>query len=176
MKPSSRTPEGESNSCPICGHAVYVEPSLPTGDATCPFCGQLLWFPRTAGLAEDCGFRKFHIPDPSIRTKAQAVEAILDRLVTAGALAGEHRQGVLAAIWRREELGSTGIGRGIAVPHGSYSGVTSLVGAVAEFPAGVEFESLDGKPVQLVYLFVSPADRPVEHLHAVEAVAQHIYD
>src|SRR5215831_4565245 len=46
MRPSSRTPEGEPNRCPLCGRAVRLEPSSPPGDAPCPFCGQLLWFPR----------------------------------------------------------------------------------------------------------------------------------
>ncbi len=45
MKPSSRTPEGEDNICPVCGHAVRIEPSRPPGDAPCPDCGYLMWFP-----------------------------------------------------------------------------------------------------------------------------------
>ena len=44
MLPSSRTPEGEKNRCPLCGHAVCIEPSRPPGDAPCPHCGTLLWF------------------------------------------------------------------------------------------------------------------------------------
>jgi hypothetical protein len=44
MNPASRTPEGEPNQCPICGHEVRLEPSRPPGDAPCPYCGHLLWF------------------------------------------------------------------------------------------------------------------------------------
>jgi len=44
MSPASRTPEGELNQCPICGHEVRLEPSRPPGDAPCPYCGHLLWF------------------------------------------------------------------------------------------------------------------------------------
>jgi signal recognition particle GTPase len=44
MKPSSRTPEGEPNHCPVCGKAVRIDPSRPPGDAPCPYCGYLLWF------------------------------------------------------------------------------------------------------------------------------------
>ena len=44
MNISSRTPEGTPNECPVCGHAVKMEPSRPFGDATCPSCGSLLWF------------------------------------------------------------------------------------------------------------------------------------
>ena len=176
MKPSSRTPEGEPNRCPVCGHDVSVEPSLPPGDATCPFCGNLLWFPMTAGLDGSPGLLKFSISDPFIRTKAQAIETILDRLVAAEALAVEHRRGVLAAVLKREELGSTGIGGGIAVPHAKSQDVASLLGAVAQFPAGVEFDSIDAKAVHLVYLIVSPVNRPAEHLGVLEAIAQHLQD
>jgi hypothetical protein len=44
MEPSSRTPEGEANRCPVCAHEVRVVPSIPPGDAPCPHCGHLLWF------------------------------------------------------------------------------------------------------------------------------------
>ena len=44
MEPSSRTPEGDDNTCDICGHDVRIEPTRPPGDATCPYCGALLWF------------------------------------------------------------------------------------------------------------------------------------
>jgi hypothetical protein len=44
MQPATRTPEGEPNRCPICGHALRIEPSRPPGDAPCPHCGTLLWF------------------------------------------------------------------------------------------------------------------------------------
>ncbi|MCU0872922.1 MAG: zinc-ribbon domain-containing protein [Pirellulaceae bacterium] len=44
MQPSTRTPEGEDNTCHVCGHAVRIEPSIPPGDAPCPYCGALLWF------------------------------------------------------------------------------------------------------------------------------------
>ena len=49
MIPSSRTPEGEPNYCPLCGHEVRVDVSYPAGDAPCPYCGHLLWFRDFAG-------------------------------------------------------------------------------------------------------------------------------
>src|SRR5690348_7977560 len=49
MVVSSRTPEGEPNRCPVCGNALRLEPSRPPGDAPCPSCGALLWFPATPG-------------------------------------------------------------------------------------------------------------------------------
>src|SRR5689334_16165594 len=106
MNPSTRTPEGESNRCPICGKQVVVEPSRPADDAPCPHCGCLLWFDRANGLKRVYGFPAFSISDGSICTKVQAIEAILVRLVKSGLLDDRHRQGVLTAILKREELGS----------------------------------------------------------------------
>jgi hypothetical protein len=55
MNPASRTPEGEPNCCPICGKEVRLEPSQPPGDAPCPNCGHLLWFPSTEPRAARLG-------------------------------------------------------------------------------------------------------------------------
>lgn len=171
MPPPSRTPEGGPNRCPVCGHDVLLEPSLASGDATCHNCGRLLWFPVSAG---SWGLQRLRISDPTIRTKAQAVTAILDRLVETEGLSADVREEIRGAILEREELGSTGIGRGVAVPHAKCAGISRMCGAVAEFPAGVDFESLDRKPVRLVYLIVSPQGQPAEHLRVLEAVAQHV--
>src|SRR6266446_7294322 len=113
MQPSSRTPEGAPNRCPVCGHDVVLEPLLPFRDVACPFCGLLLWFPMSAA---SWGLQRFRITNPAIQTKAQAVAVILDRLIETEGLAAELREAMLSAILEREELGSTGIGNGVAVP------------------------------------------------------------
>lgn len=174
MNPPTRTPEGQPHRCPVCGKQVVIEPSQPAGDAPCPHCGSLLWFVKTDGLEKAQGFRKFSITDPSIRTKAQALTAIIDRLIESGALAREHREEVLAAILLREELGSTGIGRGVAVANAKVLGIENVAAAMTEFRAGVDFESLDGEPVRLVFLIVSPANRPGDHLRVLEAVSRQL--
>jgi len=143
MEPSSRTPEGLPNRCPICGNEITIDPSLPAGDAPCPYCGHLLWFPTA--LAAFRNFERFTISDRSICTNVQAIAAVFNRLAESEHLNMEHRRGILAALEKREELGSTGIGRGLAVPHAKYPDVARLIGAVANFPAGVDFKSLDGE-------------------------------
>jgi len=172
MEPSSRTPEGLPNRCPICGKEIAIDPSMPAGDAPCPHCGHLLWFPTTLGALQD--FQRFTISDPSICTSAQAIAAAFDRLAESEHVATGHRRGILDALQKREELGSTGIGRGVAIPHAKYPGVARLIGAVADFPAGVDFKSLDGKPVHVVCLFVSPTDQPHEHLRVLEAISRQL--
>ncbi len=77
---------------------------------------------------------------------------------------------------KREELGSTGIGRGIAVPHTKHAGVDRLVGTVGVSSDGIEFDSLDGQKAQLFFLLVSPPDRPGDHLRALENISRQLRD
>jgi PTS system nitrogen regulatory IIA component len=74
------------------------------------------------------------------------------------------------------ELGSTGIGRGIAVPHTKHPSVDRLVATVGVSASGVEFNSLDDAKVQIFFLLVSPPDRPGDHLRALENVARQLRD
>ena len=69
-------------------------------------------------------------------------------------------ESIVKAILKREELGSTGIGRGVAVPHTKHPSVNRLVGSVAVSTQGVDFASLDGEVVHLFFLLISPPDRP----------------
>jgi PTS system fructose-specific IIA component/PTS system nitrogen regulatory IIA component len=151
-----------------------IEPSHPAGDATCPYCGSLLWFTNDPGEGSAYPFCRFTISDSAIRTKEQAIATILDRLVAAGSLEAEHRHSVFAAILKREELGSTAIGRGVAVPHATSSGIRHTISAMVRFSSDVEFDSRDRQPVRLVCLILSPADRPGEHLRLVESLARQL--
>ena len=75
-------------------------------------------------------------------------------------------------VLRREMLGSTAIGRGVAIPHATVEGLKSMVGAVARIPHGIEFDSVDGKPVHIVFLLVSPSGG--ETLRALKSIAQQL--
>jgi PTS system fructose-specific IIA component/PTS system nitrogen regulatory IIA component len=77
---------------------------------------------------------------------------------------------------KREELGSTGIGRGIAVPHTKHASVSQPVGTVGISRGGVDFQSLDGEKVQLFFLLISPPDRPGDHLRALENISKQLQD
>jgi nitrogen PTS system EIIA component len=80
------------------------------------------------------------------------------------------------AILKREELGSTGIGRGVAVPHTKHPSIEKLIGTVAISEEGVNFDSLDGEKVHLLFLLVSPPDRPGDHLRALENISRQLRD
>jgi PTS system fructose-specific IIA component/PTS system nitrogen regulatory IIA component len=76
----------------------------------------------------------------------------------------------------REELGSTGIGKGVAVPHAKHESVEGLVAAFGRSAAGVEFAALDGQPVQLIFLLLSSKDVSGQHLEALARVARLVRD
>ncbi|MDR0327417.1 MAG: PTS sugar transporter subunit IIA, partial [Planctomycetaceae bacterium] len=102
----------------------------------------------------------------------EMVRSILD----AGGMKKEDFDGIVKAIIKREELGSTGIGRGIAVPHTKHSSVERLVGCVAVSADGIDFDSLDCEKVQLFFLLISPLDCPGDHLRALEHITRQLKD
>jgi PTS system nitrogen regulatory IIA component len=119
---------------------------------------------------------------PSIRAdltaedKPTVIRELVESLARAGAIAEADVPGIVAAIMKREELGSTGIGRGVAVPHTKHPSVERLVGTVGVSVEGVDFNSLDGDKVHLLFLLVSPPDRPGDHLRALENISRQLRD
>ncbi len=109
-------------------------------------------------------------------SKEGVIREMVRALVDAGKIASSDEESIIKAILKREDLGSTGIGRGVAVPHTKHPGVTRLVGTVAVSQKGIDFESLDGEPVQLFFLLVSPPDRPGDHLRALESISRQLRD
>ena len=108
--------------------------------------------------------------------KEGVIREIATSLLAAGCIVEEEYEGIVQAILKREELGSTGIGRGVAVPHTKHSSVDRLVGTVGVSAEGVDFDSLDGEKVHLFFLLVSPPDRPGDHLRALENISRQLRD
>lgn len=75
-------------------------------------------------------------------------------------------------LWDREQLGSTAIGAGVAIPHCKLDQLQDVVLAVGLSPKGVEFDSVDGKKVHVFFLVLSPADAPAEHLKSLAAISR----
>jgi PTS system fructose-specific IIA component/PTS system nitrogen regulatory IIA component len=108
--------------------------------------------------------------------KEGTIREMAAALVAAGEISEGALKSIVQAILKREELGSTGIGRGIAVPHTKHPSVDKLVGTVAISPKGVDFNSLDGETVHLFILLISPPDRPGDHLRALENISRQLRD
>lgn len=79
-------------------------------------------------------------------------------------------------LWERERLGSTALGDGIAIPHGKLPGLRGVLAAFGRHPAGVDFESLDGKPSQIFFLLVAPDNSVGLHLKALARVSRLLKD
>lgn len=114
--------------------------------------------------------------DIDVDSKEQVIRSMATALVEAGKIAADDYESIVEAILKREELGSTGIGRGVAVPHTKHPSVSELVATVAVSEDGVDFESLDGEKVHLLFLLVSPPDRPGDHLRALENISRQLRD
>jgi mannitol/fructose-specific phosphotransferase system IIA component (Ntr-type) len=108
--------------------------------------------------------------------KEGAIREIVKSLQDAGKIDPAESESIVKAIMKREELGSTGIGRGVAVPHTKHPSVDHLMGTVAVSRQGVDFTSLDGETVNLFFLLISPPDRPGDHLRALENISRQLRD
>jgi len=79
---------------------------------------------------------------------------------------------LIHALFEREALGSTGIGDGVAIPHGKLHYIPEMIVAFGRSTAGIDFESLDSKLVHLVFLLVTPVDKPGDHLRALARISR----
>lgn len=110
------------------------------------------------------------IPELKGKTKKQVLEELIDAML-------QHkphldRDRLMAVLLERERLGSTGIGDGIAIPHGKMRDLDQLVLSFGRSSQGVDFESMDGKPVHLFFLLVAPENCAGIHLRALAKIAR----
>jgi len=108
--------------------------------------------------------------------KEGVIQELVTSLVGTGEISADDQESIVKAIMKREELGSTGIGRGVAVPHTKHPSVDHLIGTVGISAEGIDFDSLDGDKVQLFFLLISPPDRPGDHLRALENISRQLRD
>ena len=116
------------------------------------------------------------VPDLKATTKEGVIREMVESLRGAGYFKGGEMEDIVKAILKRELLGSTGIGRGVAIPHSKHGSVDRLIGTVGVSRGGVPFDSLDGEPVHVFVLLISPQDWPGDHLRALENVSRSLRD
>lgn len=108
--------------------------------------------------------------------KKEVIVELVDLLIKSGDIKTKEKERVVKVLLEREALGSTGIGQGIGIPHGKFSGVRRLVGACGISHKGVEFESLDGEKVYIFFLLIAPEDSAGPHLKALARVSRLLKD
>jgi len=109
--------------------------------------------------------------------KANSKKQLLQLLAEKAAAVTELPERVIFdTILQRERLGSTGVGNGIAIPHGKLAGVKKIVGVFARLETPVDFEALDDQPVDLVFLLLAPEGAGADHLKALSRIARVLRD
>ncbi|MEC9374724.1 MAG: PTS sugar transporter subunit IIA, partial [Planctomycetota bacterium] len=107
-------------------------------------------------------------------TRDEVVAELVDALIESGAADASLRKELIDAVMERERRGSTGFGRGVAVPHVKHTAVRSIHASIGLSEKGVDFNALDKQPVYSVFLLLSPSDRPEEHLQAMEIIFKNL--
>ncbi|MDO9515911.1 MAG: PTS sugar transporter subunit IIA [Syntrophales bacterium] len=116
----------------------------------------------------------FIIEDLKSKTKKEVLAELSDVFLRNDM--GIDRDSVIEVLMEREKLGSTGIGDGIAIPHGKLMGLENLVVSFGRSKGGVDFDSLDGGPVHIFFLLIAPENSAGQHLKALAKISRMLKD
>ena len=113
------------------------------------------------------------IPSLRVTSKKQALQEIAR---FAAGLTGLHERSIFEVLLERERLGTTGVGAGVAIPHGKLPGLKRLYGVFARLVTPIDFESVDEQPVDLIFLLLAPETAGADHLKALARVSRLLRD
>jgi nitrogen PTS system EIIA component len=113
------------------------------------------------------------IPALKVNGKKQAIQELAAR---AAKLTGQNERLIFETLMQREKLGSTGVGSGIAIPHGKLPKLEKLFGLFARLERPIDFEAMDSQPVDLVFLLLAPEGAGADHLKALARIARLLRD
>lgn len=114
--------------------------------------------------------------DLKSQDKNSSIRELTELLVKAGGIKPKDKERVIEVLLNREALGSTGVGQGIAIPHGKCDAVSELIGAFAISKTGVNFDSLDGEPAYIFFLLIAPIESSGPHLKALARISKLLKD
>ena len=113
------------------------------------------------------------IPAFKVNNKKQAIHELAAK---AAQLTGQNERAIFEILLQREKLGSTGVGSGVAIPHGKLPKLAKLFGLFARLDRPIDFEALDAQPVDLIFLLLAPESAGADHLKALARVARLLRD
>ena len=113
------------------------------------------------------------IPSLKAKSKKQLLQELSSR---AARLTGLEERYIFDVLLQRERLGSTGLGQGIAIPHGKFAGLKRIVGIFARLAEPIDFDAVDGEPVDIVFLLLAPEGAGADHLKALARVSRLLRD
>lgn len=114
------------------------------------------------------------VPEVQSETRDEVIRELVESLRAAGHVPAEDADEIVRKLIERENQGSTGIGKGIAVPHIKHSGIEKIVGTIGCSKKGIDFSALDQAPVYSILLLLSPPNDPDRHLEAMESLFAHL--
>ena len=114
------------------------------------------------------------IPELQSADRNGVITELVGALVKAGRLPAELAEEITKAVIKREDEASTGMGKGVAVPHVKHAAASDVIAVIGQTSAGIDFAALDEQPVYSVLLLVSPTDNSDRHLQAMENVFKHL--
>ena len=113
------------------------------------------------------------IPALKVNSKKQVLQELAAK---AAELCGQSERTILETLQQREKLGSTGVGNGIAIPHGKLPKLEKLFGLFARLERPIDFEAMDSQPVDLIFLLLAPEGAGADHLKALARIARLLRD
>lgn len=113
------------------------------------------------------------IPALKVNSKKQVIQEVAAK---AASITGLPERDIFDTLLQRERLGSTGVGHGIAIPHGKPVALNRLVGVFARLEKPIDFDALDDQPVDLVFLLLAPEGAGADHLKALARIARQLRD
>lgn len=114
------------------------------------------------------------VPELQARTRDEAIEELIQALASAGAISTRSLPEITKAVLAREAQATTGIGKGVALPHAKLKGIKKPIGTIGRSIEGIDFAALDSRSVYSVILLLSSPDNPDEHLQAMETIFKHV--
>jgi len=175
LMPKHWTASGHAppSECPVC-ETTLAEPPDDVR-SKCPQCGNLLQLMQVLYDGPlPFVVRSAVTSSLQAATATAAIEELGAALETAGGIAPENTASVIESVKRREAMGTTGIGAGVAIPHAVHRTVRRVTAAIGYSHNGVEFASLDGKPVHVVILLIAPVDDPDAKVIALDRISRRI--
>lgn len=113
------------------------------------------------------------VPHLRVTNKKQALQELAKRAAELSAL---EERAIYEVLFERERLGTTGVGNGIAIPHGKLAGLTRLYGLFARLVTPIDFEAIDEQPVDLIFLLLAPEQAGADHLKALARISRLLRD
>jgi mannitol/fructose-specific phosphotransferase system IIA component (Ntr-type) len=118
--------------------------------------------------------RKAVVPNLKAADRNGAIRELVDTLAAVGTIAEEDVEAIARAAIQRENQGSTGFGKGVAVPHVKHQKIPRIMATIGRSAVGIDFAALDRAPVYTIVMLLSPPDNPDGHLQAMENIFRHL--